>query len=60
MRVEVGERYEPDELSLHRARLLDLRDDLVATAGLRVEGEPHVLWSPGVEVRIGRPESLPR
>jgi uncharacterized protein YqjF (DUF2071 family) len=89
VRVEVGERYEPDELSLfltarwglysrfhggrtawapvdhgpwplHRARLLALQDDLVTTAGLPVGGEPHVLWSPGVEVRIGRPESLPR
>ena len=89
VRVEVGERYAADELSLfltarwglysgfhgrrtvwapddhgpwplHRARLLDLRDDLVAHAGLAVEGEPHVLWSPGVDVRIGRPELLPR
>jgi uncharacterized protein YqjF (DUF2071 family) len=89
VRVEVGERYAADELSLfltarwglysrfhgdrtvwapvdhdpwplHRARLLDLRDDLVAAAGLRVEGEPHVLWSPGVDVRIGRPALLPR
>jgi uncharacterized protein YqjF (DUF2071 family) len=89
VRVEVGERYAPDELSvfltarwglfsqfhggrtawapvehppwpLHRARLLHLRDSLVRVAGLRVEGEPHVLWSPGVDVRIGRPELLPR
>ncbi len=89
VRVEIGERYEPDELSLfltarwglysrfhggrtawapvdhpewllHRARVLDLHDDLVATAGLPVDGEPHVLWSPGVDVRIGRPELLPR
>lgn len=89
VRVEVGERYAADPLSLfltarwglysrfhggrtvwapvehepwplHRARLLDLRDDLVQAAGLPAEGEPHVLWSPGVRVRIGRPESLPR
>jgi len=43
---------------LHRARLLDLRDDLVEQAGLRVSGDPHVLWSPGVDVRIGRPTLL--
>lgn len=45
---------------LHRATLLDLDEDLVEVAGLRVEGAPHVLWSPGVEVRIGRPVLLPR
>ncbi len=44
---------------LHRAELLDLHDDLVEVAGLRVEGPPHVLWSPGVDVRIGRPVLLP-
>jgi uncharacterized protein YqjF (DUF2071 family) len=44
---------------LHRARLLHLREDLVAAAGLRVEGAPHVLWSRGVDVRIGRPVLLP-
>ena len=44
---------------VHRATLLDLDDELVAAAGLTVEGAPHVLWSPGVHVRIGRPESLP-
>ena len=44
---------------LHRARLLELRDDLVETAGLpRPTGQPHVLWSPGVSVRIGRPTLL--
>jgi uncharacterized protein YqjF (DUF2071 family) len=87
VRVQVGERYAADELSLfltarwglfsrfhggraawapvdhgpwplHRARLLHLSDDLVAAAGLRVAGEPHVLWSPGVDVRIGRPTLL--
>jgi uncharacterized protein YqjF (DUF2071 family) len=87
VRVQIGERYEADELSLfltarwglfsrfhggrtvwapvvhepwplHRARLLDLRDDLVTAAGLEVSGEPHVLWSPGVTVRIGRPTLL--
>jgi uncharacterized protein YqjF (DUF2071 family) len=87
VRVQVGERYDADELSLyltarwglfsrfhggrtawapvdhgpwplHRARLLHLDDDLVAAAGLEVSGDPHVLWSPGVDVRIGRPTLL--
>ena len=43
---------------LHRARLLELRDDLVEAAGLAVHGSPHVLWSPGVDVRIGRPTRI--
>jgi uncharacterized protein YqjF (DUF2071 family) len=44
---------------LHRAELLDLSDDLVVAAGLpRPEGPPHVLWSPGVTVRIGRPRPV--
>ncbi len=45
---------------LHRAELLELSDDLVVAAGLPAPaGPPHVLWSPGVSVRIGRPEVLP-
>lgn len=44
---------------LHRAELVDLSDDLVRTAGLpHPSGPPHVLWSPGVRVRIGRPRAL--
>lgn len=44
---------------LHRAELLDLSDDLVVAAGLpQPQGAPHVLWSPGVRVRIGRPRPL--
>ncbi len=44
---------------LHAAELLHLDDELVAAAGLAVPPRPpHVLWSPGVEVRIGRPELL--
>lgn len=43
---------------LHRARLLRLDDDLVTAAGLHVDGEPHLMWSPGVDVRIGRPTLL--
>lgn len=45
---------------LHRAELLDLDDELVGLGGLSVAGPPHVLWSPGVRVRIGRPEPLHR
>ena len=41
---------------LHRAELLELSDDLVLCAGLPAPtGAPHVMWSPGVRVRIGRP-----
>ncbi|MFJ8041777.1 YqjF family protein [Kitasatospora sp. NPDC096147] len=42
---------------LHRARLLDLDEDLLSAAGLPgVGGEPDsVLYSPGVPVRFGRP-----
>ncbi|MCU1593996.1 MAG: hypothetical protein JWO12_1388 [Frankiales bacterium] len=44
---------------LRRATLLELSDDLVVEAGLpKPVGAPHVLWSPGVTVRIGRPEVL--
>lgn len=44
---------------LRSARLIDLDDELVRAAGLEVSGDPHVMWSPGVEVRIGRPRLLP-
>ncbi|MCW2616715.1 MAG: hypothetical protein JWN08_3709 [Frankiales bacterium] len=45
-----------DPWRLHRADLLELSDDLVPAAGLpRPAGTPHVLWSPGVSVRFGRP-----
>ena len=44
---------------LHHAELTSLSDGLVAAAGLPVEGLPdHVLWSPGVTVRIGPPERI--
>jgi uncharacterized protein len=46
---------------LHRAELLALDDDLVDAGGLpHPQGAPHVLWSPGVDVRFGRPVLLPR
>lgn len=41
---------------LHRADLLHLDQSVISAAGLPAPiGEPVVLWSPGVEVRIGRP-----
>lgn len=46
---------------LHRARLVQCEDSLVAAAGLpHPQGDPVVLWSPGVQVRIGRPRLLRR
>jgi uncharacterized protein YqjF (DUF2071 family) len=48
-----------EEWPLHTGELLDLSDQLVEAAGLPApEGPPHVLWSPGVRVRIGRPRAL--
>lgn len=44
---------------LHRATVLDLDDTLVAAAGLQVEGDPIVHWSPGTTVRIGFPHRVP-
>ncbi len=42
---------------LHRADALQVEDGLVAAAGLPVPaGTPLVHYSPGVDVRIGRPE----
>lgn len=44
---------------LHRAEVVDCDDSLVTAAGLPAPaGEPLALWSPGVEVRIGRPHRL--
>ena len=55
-------RYAPVEhppWKLHRARLAALSDTLVTTAGYPAPiGEPHVLWSPGVPVRIGLPQRV--
>ena len=45
-----------DPWPLHAAELVELSDDLVAAAGLpQPVGDPHVLWTPGVDVRFGRP-----
>lgn len=43
---------------LHRARVIDLDDQLLVAAGLPAPtGPPLVHFSPGVEVRIGRPQT---
>jgi uncharacterized protein len=56
-----GLRYAPVEHApwpLHEAEVLHLDDRLVAAAGLPdPAGLPHVLYSPGVDVRVGRPRS---
>jgi uncharacterized protein YqjF (DUF2071 family) len=45
--------------ALHRAELLEIDETLVTAAGLPAPtGDPVVLWSPGVEVRIGRPRRI--
>jgi uncharacterized protein len=50
-------RAEHQPWPLHRARVLAADDQLVAAAGLPPpEGEPLAHYSPGVDVRIGRPE----
>ena len=47
---------------LHRAELLELDDDLVTAAGLPAPGGPpvSVLYSPGVPVTFGAPDTLGR
>lgn len=45
---------------LHRAELLECDQSLVEAAGLDTpDSPPYVLYSPGVEVRIGLPSPLP-
>lgn len=47
--------------SLHEAHVHHLDDHLVGAAGLPAPSDrPHVLWAPGVDVRVGRPTRLPR
>jgi uncharacterized protein YqjF (DUF2071 family) len=45
---------------LHSAELKDLDEDLMERAGINTlaSEDPHVMWSPGVSVRIGRPVLL--
>lgn len=46
---------------LHRAELLDIDETLLAAGGLPPPvGDPVVLWSPGVEVRIALPHTAGR
>jgi uncharacterized protein YqjF (DUF2071 family) len=45
--------------ALYGAELLHLDDHLVAAAGLpQPDGPPLAMWSPGVDVRVGRPIRL--
>lgn len=44
---------------LHSAEVLDLDETLITAAGLPAPvGEPHVMYSPGVPVRIGTPRRV--
>jgi hypothetical protein len=51
--------YLPNEhpqWTLHRAQLVECRENLLTAVGIEVEGDPvSVLYSPGVPVRFGRP-----
>lgn len=55
-------RYAPvdhEKWPLYCATLLDLNDSLVTAAGLSApRGEPHVMFSPGVSVRVGLPRRV--
>ena len=55
-------RYAPvdhEKWPLYRATLLNLDDSLVTAAGLSApQGEPHVMFSPGVSVRVGLPHRV--
>jgi uncharacterized protein len=56
-RHPVFARAEHQPWPLHRAEPLTVADHLVAAAGLpQPQGSPLVHYSPGVDVRIGRPE----
>ena len=52
-------RYAPvehEQWQLYEANIVNLEDHLVAAAGLPAPtGEAHVMFSPGVSVRIGKP-----
>lgn len=50
---------EHDPWSIRHAELETLDDTLVIASGLPAPaGDPHVCWSPGVDVRIGRPKNI--
>jgi len=47
---------EHDVWPLHEATVVELKEDVIAAAGLPApSGDPHVLFSPGVTARIGPP-----
>lgn len=51
-------RVEHEPWPLHRARLVDLEDGFLEAAGYQPPSrEPHVMYSPGVPVRIGLPRT---
>ena len=55
--VHVPVSHEP--WPLHPAAVAHLEDELLAAAGLDVDGPPEsVLFSPGVRTRIGRPRTV--
>ena len=46
---------------LHNARLISLNDSLITAAGFSAPtGDPHVMFSPGVKVRVGLPHRVNR
>lgn len=48
-----------DPWPIHRAELLEVDETLLAAGGLPPpEADPVVLWSPGVDVRIGLPHTV--
>jgi uncharacterized protein len=52
---------EHPQWELHHGELLECDETLLRASGLPPSvGDPVVLWSPGVDVRIARPELLPR
>ena len=52
-------RVDHPEWQLHEAAVEQLDESLLSAAGLPApEGDPVVLWSSGVEVRIGRPSPV--
>jgi len=55
-------RYAPvdhEKWPLYSATLLNIDDSLVTSAGLSApRGEPHVMFSPGVSVRVGLPHRV--
>ena len=58
-RVPVWADVEHPPWVIHRSSLLSCEDTLLTATGLpSPSAEPVVLWSPGVEVRIGRPRRL--